>query len=190
MFISIGIGPGLYRRRPDCPWYGVTKEEVRKGVGATDEDPAGLAKKKAKVAVEAVEVAGGADSSSVDDAEVKESTSVETNDVAKLRRRAKSTLFLCASILSKDNVLATVRMIMVFCKPIYDTHAEHAKTVRPATATRTSYLDTACGAHLTPPGESHRIIVRDGSLGTHGAGRHFRRASKSPIENLGATARG
>ena len=70
VIIAIGINLGLYKKKEQCPWYGLTKQEVKQGVSSSSGDAGAESDVKAiKKAVSVV--ASSASSSSVAQTEKK-----------------------------------------------------------------------------------------------------------------------
>ena len=89
VIIAIGINFGLYKKKEQCPWYGLTKQEVKQGVSSSSGDAG--AESDVKAAKKAVSVAASsASSSSVAQTEQKEGAKTESMEIAALRRQSKN----------------------------------------------------------------------------------------------------
>ena len=72
------------------------------------------------------------------------------DELSKLRKSCRNSMFVAAAIYGVDNMCRNVRLVFLVLKSFWDDYSERAATVRGAEGTRQYYLDVARSAYLQP----------------------------------------
>eukprot|EP00974_Lingulodinium_polyedra_P042224 4052966-Lingulodinium_polyedra.AAC.1 len=74
----------------------------------------------------------------------------DSDDVAKLRKKCRNTLFVAGHILARDNLKYLARILRAFLAPVYSMHSDNARRVREPSECIQWHTEMASGAWLKP----------------------------------------
>ena len=141
----IGLQLKIYTDTKACPLFsGATSLEVSLPEPAPDATPT----VEAVAAGEEVRDVVIAAPSSTSAPTTSDPVTRADDELSKLRKHTKNSLFLAASILSLDGLQERARLVWHLTKPYYDEHSRTAAEVRGAVETQRYYLESARGHYL------------------------------------------
>lgn len=142
----IGLQMGLYRDIASVPFFRCTYKlgAPREGAevqGGAEEDP------RSMLAVVPAEPDPNRPGSSTDPPPARKAVSGQ-DELSDLYKRCKNSMFVAASILSREGLRARCDIIFQVGKPFFDAHSLSAREMRGPEATREHYVTAAQGAFL------------------------------------------
>eukprot|EP00969_Alexandrium_andersonii_P329591 14565143-Alexandrium_andersonii.AAC.1 len=150
IILAIGLMTGSYKSYLECPLWG---GPLPAGKAADNEEEAEKTKEQEKAAeVAALDKAPapeppGAASGSGDGSHLMRA---EEESLKALRAKSRNSLFLAASILSKDGLQEVCRAITVLTGPLFTEHSSLARDLKGPTASVAYYLEAAQGSWQKP----------------------------------------